>query len=398
VYEIQPIQETRLGTENTKKDDGIFAIVPKNSQVPIILLAIFSAGVIVLVLGGFTGSNYLIIPALIWAFGFCTGGMLLGFLFAIPRTLPSGAIVAPTPGPSGTASGTDKGKQANSETTSGAGYNEINSNLVEVSDWLTKIIVGVGLVELKDLPQNAASVANFIAPSLGIATISAVPIAGGIMLFFSVLGFLIGYLLTRIYLAVIIKWADNMVKIQNDPTVRLRSSQREIGVSELSLLQQDALSDLQQTVVELASATPQTAASMEKVDAAVAPPTPASKQRVLWVDDKPENNTLLVEQLNKAGIEVDEPTSTQQALKLLDQNVYSAIVSDMGRVEGKNYIGDAGIVLAEQVKLRFPNMPFIIFTSREGVRLHEAAAQKAGVRLVTTSGTRLIAALNQILT
>ncbi len=47
---------------------------------------------------------------------------------------------------------------------------EINSNLVEVSDWLTKIIVGVGLIELKSLPGSARSMAAFIAPSLATDT------------------------------------------------------------------------------------------------------------------------------------------------------------------------------------------------------------------------------------
>lgn len=395
-----------MTSQTPKKEPGFLEIVPRNSRVPIVLLAIFVMGTAVVILGGFSKSNYLVVPALLWAFGFCVSGMLLGFLFAIPRTLPSGAVIASAPaqspatgqGTAGTAEvSSEQGAAARTQaaTVPASGYNEINSNLVEVSDWLTKIIVGVGLVELKDLPKNAESVAAFIAPSLGITPRSAIPIAGGIMLFFSVLGFLIGYLVTRIYLAVIIKWADNMVKIQNEP-VRLPSG-REIDLTELSRLQQTALSDLQQTVAEMASATPQNAALMEKVDAASAPEATAPVRRVLWVDDIPENNTLLVEQLIEANVKVDQAISTEQAVKLISANRYDVIVTDMGRVEGKSYVADSGVVLTRKVKELSPNTPVLVFTSGKGARMHGSAAMEAGARLITASGTRLISALNQIL-
>lgn len=381
-----------MDAEKSKKERGILGFAPRSGQVPIILLTIFISGIVILIAGGFTKTDYRVVPALIWAFGCCVSGMLLGFLFAIPRTLPSGAIVAPAPAQNNAPRTDTPPARIDYDTKPVPGHNEINSNLVEVSDWLTKIIVGVGLVELKDLPRNAESVAFFIAPSLGIAIDSAVSIAGGIILFFSILGFLIGYLLTRIYLAVIIKWADNMVKIQNEP-VRLRSG-REIDIGELSLLQQDALSDLQWTVAELASAIPLNDASIAKIDT---PPSTSSAKEVLWVDDRPENNTLLVEQLTNVGVKVEQVRSTQEALKFITTKHYDAIVSDMGRMEGKNYVGDAGIVLAQEVRRLAPNVPLMVFTNAMGAKLHGAAAKEAGVRLVTASGTRLIDALNKIL-
>jgi hypothetical protein len=62
-------------------------------------------------------------------------GALLGFVFGIPRTLQHD--VAPGPNPSTTEQ--DK-----------IGY-QINTNLEQISDWLTKIIIGVGLVELRNI-------------------------------------------------------------------------------------------------------------------------------------------------------------------------------------------------------------------------------------------------------
>lgn len=187
---------------------------PPDTYVSVILLVIFLAGLTTIVFGGIFEPNFSIVPALIWAFGFCASGMLLGFLFGIPRTLPAGTVVADAqparPGSTDTPGSSSPSEPSATEGSSTGQPREINSNLVEVSDWLTKIIVGVGLVELKKLPRAAQSVAEFIAPSLGVIDLNiARPVAGSIMMFFSVHGFLIGYLLTRIYLAVVIKHADH---------------------------------------------------------------------------------------------------------------------------------------------------------------------------------------------
>lgn len=365
-------------------------------KVPLILLVMFLAGTLVVVLGGIYSPGYKIAPALIWAFGFCVGGMLLGFLFAIPRTLPAGVTIAPA------LEKENRGRDGSSDSVNGLGYanghthSEINSNLVEVSDWLTKIIVGVGLIELKSLPARAERVAAFIAPSLELSReAAATPIAGGIMFFFSILGFLNGYLLTRIYLAVIIKWADNQVKIQNDP-IRLRSG-KEIEVTELTRLQQDTLTDLQETVAQLVLPNPH--------NAEAALPLPQGegaarerRGRVLWVDDNPGNNTLLVEQLSKEGTIVEQVLTTKQALDSLSRNQYDVVVTDMARFEEKRDVQDAGVQLIKEVRKINPELQVIVYCSRRMVNLYGEAAQVAGARLVTMSGTRLIAVLNRILT
>lgn len=385
--------------ESIREDSGSLTRELRNHHVPAVLLAIFLGGAAIVILGGADRTGYRVIPALIWSLGFCVGGVLLGFLFAIPRTLPAGTFVAPSPhgaAPSDAGTGKPAERNGGDVPLAASGYNEINSNLVEVSDWLTKIIVGVGLVELKNLPGHAAGVAAFVAPSLAVPSAIGIPVAGGIMLFFSVFGFLAGYLLTRIYLAVIIKWADNMVIVQNDH-VQLPGSERQIGVAALSLLQQDTLSDLQRTVAELASATPQNEESLAKVDAAATLKDAARAKRVLWVDDRPENNTLLVEQLIKAGISVEQATSTRQAMQMFVHRRYDAVVTDIGRKEENGYVPDAGIVLARQILRMAPDTPIIAVTSGNGAKEHGEAALQAGMRLVTTSGTRFIAALNKIL-
>ena len=75
-------------------------------------------------------------------------GGLLGFLFGIPRSLQGNAVIAPsnsgTPAP-GEATETETGKRKATDSMGRAFTG--NSNLEEISDWLTKIIVGVSLVQ-----------------------------------------------------------------------------------------------------------------------------------------------------------------------------------------------------------------------------------------------------------
>ena len=365
----------------------------QSSRVPFVLLAIFLMGTFAVLACGSGTPGYHLGNALIWGFGFCVSGMLLGFLFAIPRILPAGAIIAPPRPVNG--NGKRETDPASNGILSHASHSpsEINSNLVEVSDWLTKIIVGVGLVELKHLPTAARGVADYIAPSLGLAPAMAAPVAGGIMLFYSVLGFLIGYLLTRIYLAVIIKWADNQVKNLNP--VRLDSG-AEIEASELIRLQQTALADVQEAVVNIVSADPDKAGAPDPATSAVMPITPG---RILWMDGRPANNALLVEQLTRANIVVEQVLTSKDALERLAKGAhpFGVVVTDMAGFEHGYSVPDAGIQLTRDILRLLPEQPVLVYCSRKEAELHGEAATGAGARMVTTSGTQLVAEIVRIL-
>ncbi|HEX2690659.1 MAG TPA: hypothetical protein VHN14_28780, partial [Kofleriaceae bacterium] len=81
----------------------------------------------------------------------------------------------------------------------------LNTNLEQVSDWLTKIIVGVGLVELRNLPHDLAMCAAYVAHGLGTTDTSA---AMAIILYFPVCGFLGAYIAMRLYLTQAFAEAD----------------------------------------------------------------------------------------------------------------------------------------------------------------------------------------------
>jgi hypothetical protein len=126
-----------------------------------------------------------------------TGG-LLGFLFGIPRALQIGET---TPNQS-----LNAGQNTSNPNGHNVGY-RANTNLEQISDWLTKILVGVGLTQLIVLPQKLKELGLFLAPGF-----DTVPhpnlLAIVIVMYFSVSGFLFGYLWTRLFLAGALRDAD----------------------------------------------------------------------------------------------------------------------------------------------------------------------------------------------
>ncbi len=154
--------------------------------------------------------------ACMWSAACALVGMLLGFLFGIPRFLAhSGVIVTPSsntpPPPKGNGGEPPVTQPAAPGNGGGSGQQPaapgVNTNLEEISDWLTKIIVGVSLVELQKVQTKLLGAAGFIAQTLGGS--SQTSFACGLMIYFSVSGFLGSYLLTRLYLQIAFKNAAN---------------------------------------------------------------------------------------------------------------------------------------------------------------------------------------------
>jgi hypothetical protein len=133
--------------------------------------------------------------AALWAMAYCAGGFLVGFLFGIPRVLQANDT-----------------KSADKEKSARPGYAQrVNTNLEQISDWLTKIIVGLGLVQLRKIPQNLYDAATWMArsftpPDGNIA--QAASFSTSIIILFSVTGFVGGYLVTRLFIAGAFRRAD----------------------------------------------------------------------------------------------------------------------------------------------------------------------------------------------
>lgn len=113
--------------------------------------------------------------------------------------------------------------------------------------------------------------------------------------------------------------------------------------------------------------------------------TTAIPHAVLWVDDNPRNNALIVDQLQRSGVRVDLALSTREGLSLLGQNRYGIVLSDMGRVEDGTPIADAGLRLLRAVRETRPTLPFVIYSSRTASMSYEERAQADGATAITSS-------------
>ena len=83
------------------------------------------------------------------------------------------------------------------------------------------------------------------------------------------------------------------------------------------------------------------------------------RNQILWVDDKPMNNTYEQQAFEAIGLEITQALSTGEAFEKLSNNNYAAIISDMERFEGPR----EGYVLLDSLRKEGDNTPLIFYTS-----------------------------------
>lgn len=113
-------------------------------------------------------------------------GALFGFVFGIPRTLDpaSRAAVATATSQGGTTAASNAVMAA-------------NTNLERISDWLTTLLIGATLVQIKEIVAWVGKLGAGLLQSGQAANDAVVPI---IVIYFFALAFLGVYLITRLYL------------------------------------------------------------------------------------------------------------------------------------------------------------------------------------------------------
>jgi hypothetical protein len=143
--------------------------------------------------------------ALLWAGASAAGGFVTGFLFGFPRT-----IAQPVGGPSSATSPPPVGTQPSADRNRTSRLN-VNTNLEQVSDWITKTLVGVGLVQLKQIPGYLVGLANYASGAIGKPSTdsSPGPAAAALITYFAALGFMWGYLVTRMFFQNAFERSDN---------------------------------------------------------------------------------------------------------------------------------------------------------------------------------------------
>lgn len=122
----------------------------------------------------------------------------------------------------------------------------------------------------------------------------------------------------------------------------------------------------------------------------------APNRSVLWVDDQPENNALLIEQLTTSGAHVDIATSTTEGLALASRRDYGAVITDLGRTENGGFRPDAGLDLVRQLRAAGDPAPTIVYSSERSAATRGPDVTAAGAQEITASGGEVLGFLRRL--
>lgn len=108
------------------------------------------------------------------------------------------------------------------------------------------------------------------------------------------------------------------------------------------------------------------------------------KNQILWVDDRPENNVYERGAFEAIGLSFSLAQSTKEALQMLEQSKFAAVISDMGRREGPQ----EGYVLLEALRNRGDRTPFFIYAG-SNLPEHKREADRRGAQGSTNNPQEL---------
>jgi CheY-like chemotaxis protein len=109
------------------------------------------------------------------------------------------------------------------------------------------------------------------------------------------------------------------------------------------------------------------------------------QKRILWVDDRPGNNVYERGAFESLGLDVKTSRSTDEAMGLLENEEFGAIISDMGRPEGPR----EGYRLLELVRARDKRTPFFIYAGSRAPE-HQREALNRGAQGTTNVAGELL--------
>jgi hypothetical protein len=120
-------------------------------------------------------------------------GALIGFIFGVPRVLTGDR-------PAADRASSPKGSVI-----------VANTNLEQISDWLTKILVGVGLTQFRPIIESAGRLFEAMGPAFGGGPAGSA-FAGALLTYSATGGFVAGWLLTRLRLSLGMAEADQRAR------------------------------------------------------------------------------------------------------------------------------------------------------------------------------------------
>lgn len=245
-----------------------------------------------------------------------------------------------------------------------------NSNLEQISDWLTKLLVGAGLVQLSSFPAWAVRAGDYLGAGMSVPNSGAYSVVA--VLYGSGVGFLTAYLWTRLRLRSLLEAGDS---IAAQASRQIDNVFEDLSRANLKSDQPEAEDQLYRTANEAVSQLRRSRRS--------------EPGRVLWVDDHPENNSALVSALQELNIPVDVVLTTSEAMAQFSNGEYSLVITDLGRSEGGVENEFAGEDLVKQIRASKSRTPIFVYAGVRGVRFRRRLLD-AGADLVTNRPTELL--------
>lgn len=140
----------------------------------------------------FGNSNLFFINLILISFASLALGTLIGFIFGIPKY--------------------NKQIEQNNKNEFRKNNFEFNSNLQEISDWVSKIIVGGTLIKIESLPEFLRGIADFIVKENNsiINVKFSIAIIISLIIYFFIYGFIISYLVTILKLQQMLSYKENL--------------------------------------------------------------------------------------------------------------------------------------------------------------------------------------------
>jgi CheY-like chemotaxis protein len=145
------------------------------------------------------------------------------------------------------------------------------------------------------------------------------------------------------------------------------------------------------TAATTKSETPTSEAELQKIVEVVRASGPATvstsdswRNQLLWVDDRPGNNTYERQAFEALGLQFTLAVSTDEALEKLAQAKFAAIISDMGRQEGPR----EGYVLLDRLRKDGDRTPFFIYAASNAPE-HKRQTRKHGGQGCTNNAQEL---------
>lgn len=117
------------------------------------------------------------------------------------------------------------------------------------------------------------------------------------------------------------------------------------------------------------------------------------QNKILWVDDYPINNEIVINLFQDRGVHFDIAITTKQGMELFMKNQYDIIITDMGR----GLQSDAGLDLIKQLKDMQCEIPIIVYASRRAIDLYGFQASKLGAYYVTNGIANIISVISDLL-